>query len=65
MLDGRVIRRILLAYGAINPWESQHGFAALVDRYTEIGFDEIVVYAPKAHELPVFDQVMARLDDYR
>ncbi|GAA1583581.1 LLM class flavin-dependent oxidoreductase [Kribbella sancticallisti] len=65
LLDGRAIRRILLAYGAINPWESQHGFAALVNRFARVGFDEIVVYAPKAHELQVFDQVVARLDDYR
>jgi alkanesulfonate monooxygenase SsuD/methylene tetrahydromethanopterin reductase-like flavin-dependent oxidoreductase (luciferase family) len=39
---GRSVRRILLAYGAIDPWSSVDGFDRLVDRYREIGFDEIV-----------------------
>jgi len=36
-----------------------------VDRYREIGFDEIVCYAPKPHEQAVFDKVTNRLDDHR
>jgi alkanesulfonate monooxygenase SsuD/methylene tetrahydromethanopterin reductase-like flavin-dependent oxidoreductase (luciferase family) len=64
-LGGRQLRRILLAYGAISPWDSADAFARLVERYRGIGFDEIVVYAPKDHELPVFEQVAAKLDSYR
>jgi hypothetical protein len=64
-LGGRSLRRILLAYGAISPWESVDGFARLVERYRGAGFDEMVVYAPKEHERAVFDQVTAKLDNFR
>ena len=64
-LDGRRIRRLLLAYGQIDPWASEDGFARLVERYQGIGFDELVVYAPKDHERAVFDKVANRLDHYR
>ncbi|WP_405070268.1 LLM class flavin-dependent oxidoreductase [Kribbella sp. NBC_01510] len=64
-LEGRRIRRLLLAYGQIDPWASEDGFARLVQRYQGIGFDELVVYAPKDHERAVFDKVAKRLDDYR
>jgi alkanesulfonate monooxygenase SsuD/methylene tetrahydromethanopterin reductase-like flavin-dependent oxidoreductase (luciferase family) len=53
------LRRILLAYGAITPWSSADGFARMVDRYRELGFDEIVCYAPKPEERAVFDKVVA------
>lgn len=62
---GAPLRRILLAYGAITPWASADGFGRMVERYREIGFDEIVCYAPKAVEQAVFDEVAARLDTYR
>jgi alkanesulfonate monooxygenase SsuD/methylene tetrahydromethanopterin reductase-like flavin-dependent oxidoreductase (luciferase family) len=55
------LRRILLAYGAITPWSSVDGFARMVDRYRELGFDEIVCYAPKPEERAVFDKVAAEL----
>lgn len=64
-LDGRKIRRLLLAYGQIDPWASEDGFARVVERYQGIGFDELVVYAPKDHERAVFDKVANRLDNYR
>ena len=64
-LGGRSVWRILLAYGAISPWESVDGFARLVERYRGAGFDEIVVYAPKDHERTVFDKVTSKLDTYR
>lgn len=64
-LGGREIRRILLAYGQIDPWASEDGFARLVERYSKIGFNELVVYAPKEHELAVFEKVAARLDSCR
>jgi hypothetical protein len=63
--DPRTLRRILLAYGAITPWSSGDGFAAMVDRYRAIGFDAIVCYAPEPEEQAVFDKVVGRLDDYR
>lgn len=55
------LRRILLAYGAITPWASPDAFARVVDRYRELGFDEIVCYAPKPEERAVFDKVVAGL----
>jgi hypothetical protein len=65
LLGGREIRRILLAYGEISPWASVDGFARLVERYRGIGFNELVLYAPKEHELAVFEQVAGKLDGYR
>jgi len=53
------LRRILLAYGAITQWSSVDGFARMVDRHRELGFDEIVCYAPKPDERAVFDKVVA------
>lgn len=63
--DRIALRKILLAYGAITPWSSQDAFARLVDRYQQIGFDEIVCYAPKPHERAIFDKVVANLDAWR
>jgi alkanesulfonate monooxygenase SsuD/methylene tetrahydromethanopterin reductase-like flavin-dependent oxidoreductase (luciferase family) len=63
--DRPPLRKILLAYGAITPWSSADGFARVVDRYGGIGFDEIVVYAPKPDERAVFDDVVAQLDAWR
>jgi alkanesulfonate monooxygenase SsuD/methylene tetrahydromethanopterin reductase-like flavin-dependent oxidoreductase (luciferase family) len=63
--DREPLRKILLAYGAISPWSSKDGFARMVDRYRGIGFDEIVVYAPKPAERAVFDEVVADLDAWR
>ena len=65
LLGGREIRRILLAYGKLDPWASVDGFARLVERYRGVGFNELVVYAPKEHEREVFDQVAAKLDSFR
>ena len=65
LLGGREIRRILLAYGEIDPWASVDGFARLVERYRGAGFSELVLYAPKEHELAVFEQVVEKLDSYR
>lgn len=65
LLGGREIRRILLAYGKLDPWASVDGFARLVERYRGVGFNELVVYAPKEHEREVFDQVAAKLDTFR
>jgi alkanesulfonate monooxygenase SsuD/methylene tetrahydromethanopterin reductase-like flavin-dependent oxidoreductase (luciferase family) len=62
--DRPALRKILLGYGAITPWSSEDAFARLVDRYREIGFDEIVCYAPKPDERAVFDRVVANLDSW-
>jgi alkanesulfonate monooxygenase SsuD/methylene tetrahydromethanopterin reductase-like flavin-dependent oxidoreductase (luciferase family) len=63
--DRAPLRKILLAYGVIAPWSSADAFARLVERYQEIGFDEMVCYAPKPHERAVFDTVATRLADWR
>jgi alkanesulfonate monooxygenase SsuD/methylene tetrahydromethanopterin reductase-like flavin-dependent oxidoreductase (luciferase family) len=64
-LLGTVPRRILLAYGSIKPWSSPDAFPRLVERYRGIGFTEIITYAPKDEERPVFDKAVRRLDDLR
>jgi alkanesulfonate monooxygenase SsuD/methylene tetrahydromethanopterin reductase-like flavin-dependent oxidoreductase (luciferase family) len=63
--DRAPLRKILLAYGAMTPWTSRDAFARLVDRYSEIGFDEVVCYAPKPDERAVFDEVVSDLDAWR
>jgi hypothetical protein len=63
--DRSPLRKILLAYGAVTPWSSADAFAALVDRYERIGFDEMICYAPKPHERATFDKVTARLGTWR
>jgi alkanesulfonate monooxygenase SsuD/methylene tetrahydromethanopterin reductase-like flavin-dependent oxidoreductase (luciferase family) len=62
--DRPLTRRILLAYGSMTPWASEDGFARLVERYRDIGFDEMVCYAPKPHERAVFDKVTGRLGEW-
>jgi hypothetical protein len=62
---GREVRRILLAYGPITPWSTPAAFPAMVERYREIGIDEIVCYAPKPDERAVFDKIADRLADWR
>jgi alkanesulfonate monooxygenase SsuD/methylene tetrahydromethanopterin reductase-like flavin-dependent oxidoreductase (luciferase family) len=61
--DPRTLRRILLAYGSMNPWSGTDALARLTDRYRAIGFDEIVCFAPKPSERAVFDKVVGRLGD--
>jgi alkanesulfonate monooxygenase SsuD/methylene tetrahydromethanopterin reductase-like flavin-dependent oxidoreductase (luciferase family) len=63
--DHTPLRKILLAYGALTPWSSHDALARLIDRYEEIGFDEIVCYAPKPHERAVFYKAVADLDAWR
>lgn len=63
--DPRSVRRILLAYGSIQPWSTPDAFAAVVERYQAIGIDEIVCYTPKPGEQAVFDKAAERLGDWR
>jgi alkanesulfonate monooxygenase SsuD/methylene tetrahydromethanopterin reductase-like flavin-dependent oxidoreductase (luciferase family) len=63
--DRPALRKILLAWGPLAPWASRDAFARLVDRYRDIGFDEIVVYSPKPEERASFDAVVADLDTWR
>jgi alkanesulfonate monooxygenase SsuD/methylene tetrahydromethanopterin reductase-like flavin-dependent oxidoreductase (luciferase family) len=56
--DPATVRRVVLAYGALDPWASPDAFARLVDRYEEIGFDEMVCYAPKPPERAAFDKII-------
>jgi hypothetical protein len=63
--DRAPLRKILLAYGVMTPWTSRDAFARLVARYREIGFDEVICYAPKADERAVFDEVVSNLDAWR
>jgi alkanesulfonate monooxygenase SsuD/methylene tetrahydromethanopterin reductase-like flavin-dependent oxidoreductase (luciferase family) len=63
--DPRTPRRILLAYGSMNPWASTDSLARIADRYRTIGFDEIVCFGPTPSERPVFDKIAGRLSDLR
>lgn len=59
------VRRILLAYGAIQPWSAPDALPRLVERYGGIGFDEVVCYAPKPDERPIFDKAINNLASWR
>jgi alkanesulfonate monooxygenase SsuD/methylene tetrahydromethanopterin reductase-like flavin-dependent oxidoreductase (luciferase family) len=59
------LRKIVLAYGALTPWSTQDALAKMIERCREIGFDEIVCYAPKPHDRAVFERVVANLDAQR
>lgn len=59
------LRKIVLAYGALTPWSTQDALPKMIERCREIGFDEIVCYAPKPHERAVFERVVANLDAQR
>jgi len=63
--DSRAVRRILLAYGSITPWSTPDAFPSMVERYRELGIDEIVCYAPKPEERAVFDKIVERLAEWR
>jgi Luciferase-like monooxygenase len=63
--DRPPLRKILLAWGAITPWAAADSFARLVDRYREIGFDEMVCYSPKPPERATFDKAVAELGTWR
>jgi alkanesulfonate monooxygenase SsuD/methylene tetrahydromethanopterin reductase-like flavin-dependent oxidoreductase (luciferase family) len=62
---GRSIRKILLAYGSVNPWSSLDALPRMVERYGALGFDEIVCYAPKTDERAVFDKTVSTWDTWR
>ena len=47
----------------VDPWASADRFARVVERYRDIGFDEIVCYSPEPHERAVFDEIAGRLHD--
>ncbi|GAA1694282.1 LLM class flavin-dependent oxidoreductase [Fodinicola feengrottensis] len=59
--DPASVRRILLAYGSVNPWASPDALAQITERYQAIGFTEIVCYAPKPAERPIFDKAVGTL----
>ena len=55
------VRRILLAYGSLQPWSGADALPRLTERYRDIGFDEIVCYAPKPDERGTFEKAVSRL----
>lgn len=55
------LRRILLVYGSLQPWSSTDALPKLTERYRDIGFDELVCYAPKPDERGTFEQVVGEL----
>lgn len=55
--DPATIRRSLLALPQLEPWRSVGDFEGLVDGARRTGFDELVVFSPRQHELAVFEDV--------
>ncbi|HVM01458.1 MAG TPA: LLM class flavin-dependent oxidoreductase [Acidimicrobiales bacterium] len=55
--DPATLRRSLLALPQLAPWRSVGDFQRLLDGALRIGFDELVVFSPRQHELAVFEDV--------
>lgn len=62
--DPATIRRSLVVYPPLTPWESVAYFTDLVGRYADAGIDEFVLYWPQEwraapHEDAVFEEICA------
>lgn len=55
--DPATLTRSLLAVPPVAPWRSVDAFPRLVDRARELGFDELVVFAPRPDEVKMFERV--------
>jgi len=61
--DPRAIRRSLVCFPPLTPWESAEYFREMVERFRDVGIDEFVLYWPRhwrpeaTHEDDVFDKV--------
>jgi alkanesulfonate monooxygenase SsuD/methylene tetrahydromethanopterin reductase-like flavin-dependent oxidoreductase (luciferase family) len=55
--DPEAIRRSILVYSPLDPWESVGAFRSIVGRFQALGFSEFILYWPRDHQMRILDQV--------
>jgi alkanesulfonate monooxygenase SsuD/methylene tetrahydromethanopterin reductase-like flavin-dependent oxidoreductase (luciferase family) len=55
--DPEAIRRSILVYSPLDPWESIEAFRSIIDRYEALGFSEFILYWPRDDQLPILERV--------
>ena len=64
--DPRALRRSLLAYRPLTPWQSPAAFEQVVHAAHELGFDELILYTPaNDEERQVFENVSPTLPSFQ
>jgi alkanesulfonate monooxygenase SsuD/methylene tetrahydromethanopterin reductase-like flavin-dependent oxidoreductase (luciferase family) len=54
--DPGVVRRSILVYSPLDPWESIDAFRGIVDRYETLGFSEFILYWPRKDQVRIFEE---------
>jgi hypothetical protein len=54
--DPEAIRRSILVYSPLDPWESIEAFRRIVGRYVALGFSEFILYWPRDDQLQILEQ---------
>jgi alkanesulfonate monooxygenase SsuD/methylene tetrahydromethanopterin reductase-like flavin-dependent oxidoreductase (luciferase family) len=55
--DPSGVRRSILVYAPLDPWESVDAFRSVVARFRTLGFSEFILYWPRNDQLSVLEQV--------
>jgi alkanesulfonate monooxygenase SsuD/methylene tetrahydromethanopterin reductase-like flavin-dependent oxidoreductase (luciferase family) len=59
--DPQAVRRSILVFSPLDPWESIGAFRSIVDRYHALGFSEFVFYWPRDDQLETLEQAAAEV----
>jgi alkanesulfonate monooxygenase SsuD/methylene tetrahydromethanopterin reductase-like flavin-dependent oxidoreductase (luciferase family) len=54
--DPEGVRRSILVYSPLDPWESIDAFRSIVGRYQALGFSEFILYWPRDDQLQILEQ---------
>jgi alkanesulfonate monooxygenase SsuD/methylene tetrahydromethanopterin reductase-like flavin-dependent oxidoreductase (luciferase family) len=55
--DPEAIRRSILVYSPLDPWESTQAFRRMVGRYVALGFSEFILYWPRDDQMQILEKV--------
>jgi alkanesulfonate monooxygenase SsuD/methylene tetrahydromethanopterin reductase-like flavin-dependent oxidoreductase (luciferase family) len=59
--DPGAVRRSILVYSPLDPWESIEAFLSIVGRYQSLGFSEFIFYWPRDDQLRVLEQAASEV----
>jgi alkanesulfonate monooxygenase SsuD/methylene tetrahydromethanopterin reductase-like flavin-dependent oxidoreductase (luciferase family) len=54
--DPQAVRRSILVYSPLDPWESIEAFRSIVGRYRTLGFSEFILYWPHDHQMRILER---------
>jgi alkanesulfonate monooxygenase SsuD/methylene tetrahydromethanopterin reductase-like flavin-dependent oxidoreductase (luciferase family) len=54
--DSQAVRRSILVYSPLDPWESIEAFRSIVGRYQALGFSEFILYWPRDDQVHILEQ---------